>query len=92
MASGAASDVRLRSARDEIRTVFGGMVAHPDETNCECHWGGPEELPLLKTPDVPLEPPLRYPTWSAPDWSHHRADECGRPPTKPAPRALRRRP
>lgn len=73
MASGTASDVRLRSACDEIRTVFGGMVAHPEETNCACHWGGPEELALLKTPDVPLEPSLLYRTWSAPDWSHHPA-------------------
>ncbi|MEV6614947.1 hypothetical protein AB0N31_13995 [Streptomyces sp. NPDC051051] len=49
------------------------MTAHPDEHNCECHWGSSEELALLKTPGVQLEPDLLRRTWQAPDWTDHAA-------------------
>ncbi|MFI9237086.1 hypothetical protein [Streptomyces sp. NPDC053079] len=47
------------------------MTAHPQENNCECHWGSAEELALLKTPDVELDPDLLQRTWSAIDWRDH---------------------
>src|SRR5947209_2759041 len=47
------------------------MTAHPDEHNCECHWGSAEELALLKVPDVVLEPDLLRRTCWAPDWDDH---------------------
>lgn len=67
------ADDRLRAALDQIRKVFVGMTARPDETNCECHWGSAEELALLKVPGVPLDPDLLYRTWSVPDWEDHGA-------------------
>ncbi|WP_308433751.1 hypothetical protein [Streptomyces hiroshimensis] len=47
------------------------MTAHPQESNCECHWGSAEELAQLKTPDTELDPDLLQRTWSAVDWSDH---------------------
>ncbi|MGW6547594.1 hypothetical protein ACWGBH_32825 [Streptomyces massasporeus] len=64
---------RLDAALERLSATFRGMTAHPDEHNCECHWGSPEELALLKTPDVELEPDLLRRTWQATDWSDHAA-------------------
>ncbi|MEV4433677.1 hypothetical protein [Streptomyces sp. NPDC049555] len=64
---------RLAAALETVRTVFAGATARSDETNCDCHWGSPEELALLKTPDVPLDADLLLRTWSAPDWRDHPA-------------------
>ncbi|MFJ8108261.1 hypothetical protein [Streptomyces sp. NPDC096132] len=64
---------RLSAALENLTVTFQGMTAHPDEHNCECHWGGPEELSLLKTPDVELEPDLLRRTWQAIDWTDHAA-------------------
>lgn len=60
---------RLGAATDNLAVVFRGMTARPDESNCECHWGSPDELALLKTPDVELEPDLLRRTWQATDWT-----------------------
>ncbi|WP_314250034.1 hypothetical protein [Streptomyces sp. DSM 40907] len=49
------------------------MTARADEVQCECHWGSPEGLALLKLPDTELDPDLLHRTWSAPDWSDHGA-------------------
>lgn len=54
-----------------LAVTFRGMTARPDETNCECHWGSAEELALLKTPDVQLDPDLLRRTWAATDWCDH---------------------
>ncbi|KIF74601.1 hypothetical protein QR77_12710 [Streptomyces sp. 150FB] len=62
------TDARLAAALTRVAEVFRGMVAHPDEHNCACHWGTAEEIVLLKTPDVPLTPDLLYRTWSVGDW------------------------
>ncbi|GLI00633.1 hypothetical protein [Phytohabitans aurantiacus] len=62
---------RLEAALDGLAVTFRGMTARADEYNCECHWGGAEELALLKLPDVALEPDLLRRTWQAPDWSDH---------------------
>ncbi|MGW1072475.1 hypothetical protein [Streptomyces sp. NPDC002537] len=62
------TDARLGAALDRIREVFGGMATHPEESNCECHWGGPEEVALLRTPDAPLDPDLLYRTWHDVGW------------------------
>ncbi|MFD7696352.1 hypothetical protein [Streptomyces sp. NPDC059805] len=64
---------RLDAALDKLSVTFRGMTARPDEHNCECHWGSPEELSLLKTPDVELDPDLLQRTWRATDWSDHSA-------------------
>ncbi|SDN75779.1 hypothetical protein [Streptomyces wuyuanensis] len=63
----------LAAALDELARTFRGMTAHPDEHNCECHWGSPDELRLLKTPDAELDPDLLRRTWQAADWSHQAA-------------------
>ncbi|MGK5733366.1 hypothetical protein [Streptomyces sp. URMC 124] len=47
------------------------MTAHPQESNCACHWGSPEELARLKTPDVELDADLLQRTWTAVDWRDH---------------------
>ncbi|MGC5021357.1 hypothetical protein [Micromonospora sp. DT47] len=47
--------VRLDVALKRIAATFRGVAAHPNEYNCECHWGGPEELAQLKVPDVELD-------------------------------------
>lgn len=64
---------RLSAALENLSVTFHGMTAHPDEHNCECHWGSSEELSLLKTPDVELEPDLLRRAWQATDWSDHAA-------------------
>ncbi|MEV8454941.1 hypothetical protein AB0467_28065 [Streptomyces sp. NPDC052095] len=64
---------RLDAALDGLAVTFRGMTAHPDEHNCECHWGSAEELALLKVPDVELDHDLLRRTWQAPDWSDHPA-------------------
>ncbi|MFD8378238.1 hypothetical protein ACFV2X_06640 [Streptomyces sp. NPDC059679] len=62
--------LRLDSALDGLSAVFRGMTAHPDEDNCECHWGSAEDLALLKTPDTELDPDLLRRTWQATDWTY----------------------
>ncbi|MEH0549902.1 hypothetical protein [Streptomyces sp. B21-101] len=64
---------RLGVALDDLFDVFHGMTAHPDEHNCSCHWGSAEEVALLKTPDVELEPDLLRRSWEALDWTDHAA-------------------
>ncbi len=64
---------RLSAALDNLAVTFHGMTARPDEHNCECHWGSPEELSLLKTPNVELEPDLLRRAWQATDWTDHAA-------------------
>ncbi|NUK78035.1 hypothetical protein HRW23_11610 [Streptomyces lunaelactis] len=59
---------RLDVALERLDATFRGMTAHPDERNCECHWGSAEELALLKVPDVELDPDLLRRTWQASDW------------------------
>ncbi|WP_336211065.1 hypothetical protein [Nonomuraea sp. LPB2021202275-12-8] len=62
---------RLPVALTELAATFRGMTAHPDEHNCECHWGSAEELALLKTPNTWLSLDLLRRTWQAPDWNDH---------------------
>ncbi|GAA3779351.1 hypothetical protein [Streptomyces chiangmaiensis] len=64
---------RLSAALANLFVTFHGMTAHPDERNCECHWGSSDELSLLKTPNVELEPDLLRRTWQAVDWLDHAA-------------------
>ncbi|MER6094188.1 hypothetical protein [Streptomyces bluensis] len=64
---------RLNDALENLSVTFHGMTAHPDEYNCDCHWGSAEELSLLKTPDVELDPDLLRRTWKAVDWTDHAA-------------------
>ncbi|MFH8236653.1 hypothetical protein [Streptomyces sp. NPDC018321] len=64
---------RLAAALDGLAVTFRGMTARPDEYNCDCHWGSAEELALLKTPDVELDPDLLRRTWQAIDWTDHAA-------------------
>lgn len=64
---------RLDAALATLATTFSGMTAHPDESNCDCHWGSAEELALLKVPDVELDADLLGRTWQAPDWKDHPA-------------------
>ncbi|MFJ3306499.1 hypothetical protein ACIPSA_25925 [Streptomyces sp. NPDC086549] len=63
--------LRLDAALDGLATTFRGMTAHPDENNCECHWGSAEELAQLKVPGTVLDPDLLRRTWQAIDWSDH---------------------
>ncbi|MFB7826557.1 hypothetical protein [Streptomyces hydrogenans] len=60
---------RLDSALDDLTVVFRGMTAHPDEYNCDCHWGSAEELARLKVADLELDLDLLHRTWQAPDWT-----------------------
>jgi hypothetical protein len=62
---------RLDAALDGLTAIFRGMTAHPDERNCECHWGSAEELAQLKAADAVLDPDLLGRTWQATDWSDH---------------------
>ncbi|MFF2846053.1 hypothetical protein ACFVT5_06960 [Streptomyces sp. NPDC058001] len=62
--------LRLDAALDNLAAVFRGMTAHPDETNCECHWGSAEDLGQLKVPDTELDPDLLARTWEATDWTY----------------------
>ncbi|MGW5578438.1 hypothetical protein [Micromonospora chokoriensis] len=59
---------RLDVALARLAATFGGMAAHPDDSNCECHWGSAEELALLKNPDVELSPDLLRRAYWAGDW------------------------
>lgn len=65
--------LRLAAALDHLGVAFAGMTARPDEHNCVCHWGDPEELAQLKTPDTELDPDLLRRTWQATDWTDHGA-------------------
>lgn len=65
--------LRLDRALDSLDDTFRGMTARADEVQCDCHWGSPEELALLKTPDIDLAPDLLRRTWDAPDWADHGA-------------------
>ncbi|MFI1716339.1 hypothetical protein [Streptomyces litmocidini] len=65
--------LRLDRALDHLSVVLRGMTAREDEVQCDCHWGGEEELARLKAPDVELDPDLLRRTWTAPDWSDHGA-------------------
>ncbi|CAM5667891.1 hypothetical protein BOQ63_000185 (plasmid) [Streptomyces viridifaciens] len=65
--------LRLNAALEGLALVFRGATAHPEESNCECHWGSAEELALLKVPGVRLDPDLLRRTWWAPDWTDHGA-------------------
>ncbi|WAZ27292.1 hypothetical protein STRCI_007502 [Streptomyces cinnabarinus] len=67
------AQLRLDRALDGLAVTFRGMTAPSDENQCECHWGSDEELTLLKTPDVELDPDLLRRTWDAPDWHDHGA-------------------
>ncbi|MFJ1847312.1 hypothetical protein [Streptomyces sp. NPDC088146] len=62
--------LRLEAALNNLTAVFRGMAAHPDEHNCECHWGSAEDLAQLKTPDTALDPDLLHRTWQATDWTY----------------------
>ncbi len=68
-AGGSRIPLRLDVALEGVVVAFRGMTAHPDESNCDCHWGSAEELAQLKVPDVVLEPDLLRRTWQAVDWS-----------------------
>ncbi|MEU7043421.1 hypothetical protein AB0A77_20465 [Streptomyces varsoviensis] len=61
---------RMDDALDNLAVVFRGMTAHPDEHNCQCHWGSKEDLALLKTPDTELSADLLRRTWQATDWDY----------------------
>ncbi|WP_042369890.1 hypothetical protein [Streptacidiphilus neutrinimicus] len=67
------AELRLDRTLGELSDAFRGATAHPEESNCACHWGGAEELALLKTPDVQLDPALLRRTCQAADWSDHGA-------------------
>ncbi|MEH0424074.1 hypothetical protein [Streptomyces sp. B21-083] len=69
----APAQLRLDRALDSLAVTFRGSTAHADEVQCDCHWGEPEELALLKVPDVELDPDLLYRTWHACDWADHGA-------------------
>ncbi|RPF30422.1 hypothetical protein EDD92_0189 [Streptomyces sp. TLI_185] len=63
--------LRLDAAVDGLAVTFRGMTAHPDEHNCDCHWGSAEDLAQLKVADTELDPDLLRRTWEAIDWSDH---------------------
>ncbi|WP_353946928.1 hypothetical protein ABII15_00850 [Streptomyces sp. HUAS MG91] len=65
--------LRLDRALERVASTFRGATAREDEAQCDCHWGGEEELALLKIPDVELGPDLLYRTWNASDWKDHGA-------------------
>ncbi|MGW7055090.1 hypothetical protein [Streptomyces sp. NPDC054887] len=65
--------LRLDRALDCLDVTFRAATARSDETQCECHWGSPQELAQLKIPDVVLDPDLLRRTWAAPDWNDHGA-------------------
>lgn len=35
---------RLNAALDDLAVTFRGMTVHPDENNCECHWGSAQGI------------------------------------------------
>ncbi len=59
---------RLVLALERLGRVFGGTAAPDDAVQCTCHWGSEEELALLRTPGVELDPDLLRRTWQAGDW------------------------
>ncbi|MCZ4122811.1 hypothetical protein [Streptomyces sp. H39-S7] len=61
--------LRLDAALDGLAATFRGMTAHPDEINCDCHWGSAEDVAQLKVADTELDPDLLRRTWQATDWS-----------------------
>ncbi|MFI6422820.1 hypothetical protein ACIBG6_36180 [Streptomyces sp. NPDC050842] len=61
--------LRLDAALDGLAVTFRGMTAHPDESNCECHWGSAEDLARLKVADEELDFDLLQRTWQATDWT-----------------------
>ncbi|WP_433217462.1 hypothetical protein [Microtetraspora malaysiensis] len=63
--------LRLAAALNRMAVTFHGMTAHPDEHNCECHWGSAEELAQLKVPDVELDLDLLHRAWRPLDWNDH---------------------
>ncbi|MCX4779318.1 hypothetical protein [Streptomyces sp. NBC_01264] len=69
--------VRLDRALAHLAVAFRGLAAPADEKQCDCHWGSPEELALLKLPGTgpgtDIDPDLVHRTWSAPDWNDHGA-------------------
>ncbi|MFJ3831647.1 hypothetical protein ACIPWI_27290 [Streptomyces sp. NPDC090046] len=72
-ATASAARARLDRALGQLGVTFRGMTARADETQCDCHWGSPEELALLKLPGTDLDLDLLHRTWSAPDWNDHGA-------------------
>ncbi|MER5760899.1 hypothetical protein [Streptomyces sp. NPDC002082] len=68
-----AARARLDRALAHLSVTFRGMTAPADEGQCECHWGSPEELALLKLPGPDLDPDLVHRTWSTTDWKDHGA-------------------
>ncbi|MEH1169666.1 hypothetical protein V6V47_30235 [Micromonospora sp. CPCC 205539] len=68
MTQSTAARRRLDAALAHLTRTFRGMTAHPDDGNCECHWGSAEDLALLKTADVELDPDLLRRTYWAHDW------------------------
>ncbi|MFI6788069.1 hypothetical protein ACIBG4_12145 [Nonomuraea sp. NPDC050383] len=63
--------LRLDAALNRLAVTFRGMTAHPDEYNCECHWGSAEELAQLKVPEVELGLDLLRRAWQPSDWDDH---------------------
>ncbi|MYZ36655.1 MULTISPECIES: hypothetical protein [unclassified Streptomyces] len=63
--------LRLDAALDGLAVIFRGMTAHPDEYNCDCHWGSAEDLAQLKVADAELDFDLLQRTWQAIDWTDH---------------------
>ncbi|MGW6564943.1 hypothetical protein [Streptomyces sp. NPDC054975] len=61
--------LRLDAALDGLAVTFRGMTAHPEESNCECHWGSAEDLGRLKAAEVELDFDLLQRTWQATDWT-----------------------
>ncbi|MFC8721220.1 hypothetical protein [Kitasatospora sp. NPDC057198] len=64
-----AAQGRLDAALHRLAAALRGATVHPDEHNCECHWGGPADLALLRTPDAPLDADLLRRTWRQGKWN-----------------------
>lgn len=77
--------LRLDRALGSLDDTFRGMTARADEVQCDCHWGSPEELALLKTPDVGLSPDLLRRTRDAPTGPTTRLCCAGSCPGSPGP-------
>ncbi|MGW8883890.1 hypothetical protein [Streptomyces sp. NPDC055749] len=63
--------LRLDATLDSLAVTFRGMTAQPDESNCVCHWGSPEDLAQLKVSGAELDADLLRRTWQASDWKDH---------------------
>ncbi|MFI1682094.1 hypothetical protein [Streptomyces sp. NPDC020607] len=59
---------RLDAALERLAVTLRGETAHPDETQCDCHWGPDEDVELLRVPGVELDPELLARTWQVCDW------------------------